>query len=296
MSEDNASVIIDQSATDVAYDDILPEAKTLPVESLITINLDIPTVVFAGLTVCKKLPAFQAELKALPGLASKVERFPNYVLALYAAQVLYKFAVSQAEETPALLVRATKWRDVLTADAKALVIRGHLDGRRLDGLSGQHGYKNVVFDLSGLCKMYKSAWSTLQSVSGLKAAELVEADQTALELAEAVTDRDLCAQKVAAASEARQRMFTLYCSAYKQIRTGVGYLRWNEDDVDDFMPSLYAGRPNTNIGKKNNGEPAGQTPTPPVAPAPAVIVQPAEPTVVNKVPVGYPGSEPLSAT
>jgi hypothetical protein len=44
------------------------------------------------------------------------------------------------------------------------------------------------------------------------------------------------------AIQIRQRLFTLFVTAWDQVRRALGFLRWNEDDVDDIAPSLYAGR------------------------------------------------------
>src|SRR5262249_14133252 len=72
---------------------------------------------------------------------------------------------------------------------------------------------------------------------------------------------------VAAQALQRQRNFTLFANAYDQVRRAISYLRWNEDDVDDIAPSLYAGR-GTGRKKPESVQPA-PTPAPNPAPTPA---------------------------
>ncbi len=44
------------------------------------------------------------------------------------------------------------------------------------------------------------------------------------------------------ANERRKRAFSLFVNAYDQCRRAAAYLRWNEGDADELLPSLYAGR------------------------------------------------------
>ncbi len=90
----------------------------------------------------------------------------------------------------------------------------------------------------------------------------------------------------------RQRAFSLFVRAYAEVRRGVTYLRHHQDDVDDIMPSLYAGRTNR---RKNESAPAAAagTPAAPVPPAgPVMAPAPAVPAAA----AGLPGSNPFSTT
>jgi hypothetical protein len=297
MATNNPFTIINEANADAVYEKVLPEAMALSPESLLTINLDLGPTIITGMAVSERLPAFYEALKALPQVPiEKIEKFPEYVLALYVAQSYYTKANAPANEMADLLEEATRWRDILIAYAKVLIARGQLSAELLKELTGTHGYANVAFDVRRLSSIFKAAWPQIEGSVGLKSSELVEVDRIALKLAATVAHRTVSPEQMAATTDIRQRMFTLFYQTYDQIRRSVGFLRWNEDDADDFVPSLYAGRPNTNIAKKNNNEANGAAATPLEVPGNGNTQSPvAAAAATNKVPVGHPNSEPLGA-
>ena len=252
------------------------------------------------MSVDERLAIYADRLKALPEFpADRLGKFPDYVLALFIAQSCYALATTPVEELPALLDEATARCDVMIAEGKTLIVRGLFNSDALDDLTGTHGYKSVAFDLSGLAQLFKAAWPSIQGKTGLQQSEIDQADQLALKLAAAVAHREN-AQSIAEATDIRQRMFTLFSASYDQIRRGVSYLRWSEGDVDEIVPSLYAGRQNSNAVKKATSDAKttpsnnGQTPTigavTPAATNPPTAVS----ATASRVPVGFPGSDPLS--
>jgi hypothetical protein len=82
----------------------------------------------------------------------------------------------------------------------------------------------------------------------------------------------------AAAARDRQAAYSLFIEAYDEVRAAIAYVRRKEDDVDNIMPSLYAGR---NGGRKKPvvDEPK---PTPPVV-TPATDNSPVVAPVVTPV-------------
>ncbi len=44
----------------------------------------------------------------------------------------------------------------------------------------------------------------------------------------------------------RQKAFTLLAQHYEEVRAAVAFVRCHEGDVDEYAPSLYAGRGNGN--------------------------------------------------
>ncbi len=293
MATTNPFTVINQANADAAYEKHLPTAMAIAPEARLGVNLDVPTAIITGMGVSEKLPAFYEGFKTVPHLPlDRIEQFPEYVLALWSAQSRYTFATTPPPELPELLSQATKWRDLLTSEAKTLIARGKLNSDLLKQLTGTHGYKNVAFDLSGLATMFKASWVSIEGTTGLKSSELEEADKVALALATSLAHREHAPELIADATEKRQCLFTLFYTTYDQIRRAVTYLRWNEDDTDEFVPSLYSGRPNTNIVRKN-AEEAEEPSAVPVATTSQT--SDAKPTLVtNRVAVGYPNSDPLS--
>ena len=287
VTEPYSAINVDQSNADEAYERVLPEAMALDQDALAIMNVEVPGAVITAMGALEKLPHYQADIEKLPNLeTAQLAKFSDYVLALFSAQSRYTFAITPPEQLPELLEQATLRRDVLIAEAKALVARGALNGALLNELTGTHGYKNVAFDLSGLSQVFKAAWPSIQGKTGLQRSEIDETDKLALRLTAAVAHRECSPEAVAAATDIRQRMFTLVSDTYNQFRRAIGFLRWDHGDIDSIVPSLYAGRGNSNAKPKPTPEPVA----PPVVTPPA----PANPAPANKVPLGFPGSDPLT--
>jgi hypothetical protein len=116
--------------------------------------------------------------------------------------------------------------------------------------------------------------------------ELNRAQNLGVELNIDIGQRNQAPAAVATVALERQQAFTLFVRAYDQIRRGVSYLRWDEDDVDTIAPSIYAGRKHkssTDAKTKPAVEPAALK-----AKTGAPVVEPA-----TKPAVGLPGADPF---
>ena len=235
-------------------------AHALAVGELITINIDVPTAVT---TVIGKLPQLRsfkdAMAEALPKFElANLEQLETYTLATAHAHAIYLSSSAPPEAIVKLTADATALRDLLYSDAVALANRGLVSGARLGEFKGAVGYKNVAFDLLGLTALLREAWAQVAGKTAVTLADLDNADVIGEQLVNAVGTRDQSAAP-ADAIQIRQRLFTLFVTAWDQVRRAISYLRWNEDDVDDIIPSLYAGR----ARRKTDVPP--EPPTPPVA-------------------------------
>ena len=297
MTETKAFITIDNTDADadVAYDRVMPEAQALPSEKLVTINIDVSAALITAMGVGERLPGLQQDLQTVsPALAADVSKYPDYVLALFSAQSRFAMATTPPAQLPELLVEATKWRDTLLADARSLSVRGQLDTAPLDELSGSHGYKNVAFDLSNLTQVFKSSWSAIEGKTQLTPSDLQQAARVSLKLAAALAHRALSPEQVAAATDIRQRVFTLFYQLYDEIRRTVCYLRWHHGDADSIIPSLYAGRGgHAKAASKTNSDSNVVDAASPTPPAVVVATSTAVSSPAAKVPVGHPGGDPL---
>jgi hypothetical protein len=107
----------------------------------------------------------------------------------------------------------------------------------------------------------------------------------------AIAQREQSPARIAAATDIRIRMFTLFFKTYDEIRRGILFLRWHENDADEIAPSIYSGWQNSNTVKKNPGDGKETSAVAvPAAPLPQSATVPGAP----KVPVGFPGSDPLT--
>jgi hypothetical protein len=292
-----------------AYELALPEMLALPESELVTINLDVPAVATATLGAWPEIAAFGEQVKALPGFdASQFGKVETYALATVYAHGQFMMASAPAVVLPELSEKALAARQVLLADAMALATRGLVDGGPLRELKGPIGYRNVSMDIVALVGLFRKHWPQISSKTALTSAEIDTAEKVADDLLYAVGRRDQAPVVVAAATETRQRAFTLLVKAYDQARRAIGFIRWDKGDIEDIAPSLYAGRIAPKSRKAIDNESKSDTApvTAPVAlpsgepaaslrAAPAMTaVQPtAATTVPVPVPVGYLGSDPF---
>lgn len=297
MTETKAFITIGNTDADAdaAYDRVLPEAQALPSEKLVTINIDVSAALITAMGVAERLPGLQQDLQTVsPALATDVSKYADYVLALFSAQSRFAMATTPPAQLPELLAEATKWRDTLLADARALSVRGQLNTEPLNELSGSHGYKNVAFDLSNLTRVFETSWASIEGKNQLTMSELQQAERVSLKLAGALAHRALSPEQVAAATDIRQRVSTLFYELYDEIRRAVSYLRWHHEDVDNIIALLYAGRGgHAKVASKTNGDAnaadvASSTPPAVVIATPRAVTSPAA-----KVTMGHPGGDPL---
>src|SRR5262249_25139756 len=156
-------------------------------------------------------------------------------------------------------------------DAGALVKRGLLEAASIADLKGTTGYLNVASDVAVLARIMRERWSTIEGQTGVKYRELLEAESLYERFMDADGTREQQGVKVAAATEQRQRAYTLMMNAYDEARRAVSWLRWHEDDVEKFAPS-----PSGNRSRK--------VAEPPPPPAPQPVVPATPPAPVNGAP------------
>ncbi|HEX7477387.1 MAG TPA: hypothetical protein VF331_06245 [Polyangiales bacterium] len=284
-----------------AYERALPDMAALPENELVIINLDIPSAVATTLGAWQEIAPLREQVMGLHDFdVTRFDKLETYALAAWQAHSMYVAASTPVAQIQELGDKAAASREQLLSDAVALAKRGLIDGERLKELKGPIGYKNVAVDIGVLVTLLRERWAVVSSKTALSSDELDAAETLADELITAVGQREQAPLVVAAATDNRQRAFSLLVKTYDQARRAVSYLRWNKDDIDSIAPSLYAGRQNTNHRKgadASQGEPPTSTTmvphTPPAAvPTTAVGAAAAAPAVAQ-VPAGFPGSDPF---
>jgi hypothetical protein len=264
------------------FNAIQPEMNALSPAELVPITIDVLAAAITVLGVQSGILAFQDSIAKLPdfdvGLPAKLS---VYAMALSHADTLWSMASAPASAIKPLSDEGVALRETLFADASTLVVRKLMDGNQLKDLKGPVGYKNLAHDLQVLVQAFRNSMETVQGKCATTPAELLRAEQIAALLMKLVGIQEQGPANAAAASDVRNRAFTLFINAYDQIRRALIYLRWKQNDVEKIAPSLYLGRGG---GKKTTDVPSptppapGPTPqtppAPPATPAPAGTVPP----------------------
>jgi hypothetical protein len=219
------------------------EVRAVPESELIAINLDLPSAVATVLGALPQLRVLRDSFAKLLGFdLGRFDKLRDYTLALGHAHAMFRGASGPSDETSELADEVSALRDMLEADAMALAMRKILDEVQVTKLRGGSGYKNMAFEVVGLVGLFRERWADIQGRSALKVEELEHAGQLAQELVIAVGTKEQAPVAIGAASLLRQQAFTLFMNAYDDARRAASYLRWNEGDVNDIAPSLFAGR------------------------------------------------------
>jgi hypothetical protein len=94
----------------------------------------------------------------------------------------------------------------------------------------------------GLAEVLRENWAKISARTRAQAGELDRAEALGGQLISALSAREQAPVVAADVAVQRQRNFTLFAKAYDQVRRAISYLRWDDDDLERVVPSLYGGR------------------------------------------------------
>jgi hypothetical protein len=212
-----------------------------------------------------------AEVASINGLdatsaATLAEASATHLQPLRAALVA-QFGTTASEALDALppLARATRQADIehdasrdstnlsvlggelraaqrlLLLDAEVLVNRGLLPASALAPARGARGYQALARNVLVLVEVLRTRWSTFAGRTPMSPEDLARAEELGQKLFRAVWDRERGASRGLAA-QLRARALSELVRTYEQVRRMVAYLRWHEQDADEFAPSLWSSR------------------------------------------------------
>lgn len=277
-----------EDVLETAYNSVVAELEALSPDDLYPINLDVMACVNTAAGVIPEIKNLRAQIvQDLPGF--NIERFDNlhrYAMAAAYAHTMHLTATGPQDDLRPMLEEAVRLREVLLNDATALVTRGLVNGEVLKNLKGAVGYKNIQLDLQMLVNVFKANWASIQGKCAATAAELARGEKLVTWLIEVVGLREQGPAEVQKSADMRLRAFTLFTRTYDEARRAVGYIRWKEGDVDDIIPSFWAGRPNGRLG---TGKKAAEAKAKADADAHAEALKTQEASVV---PAGVTGAAP----
>jgi hypothetical protein len=288
-------VLSDATAFPEALARVEAEMLALTEEELLVVNLDVTAAVT---TVLGKWPALVSLrpqiLEQLPKFdLARFDRLPDYARALWQTHALHHKALPSTTPLQELADEGAKLRELLLSDVTALVRRGLLKEEFISDVMSPVSYRGLAQALSSLAGALRANWSRLAGKTAVVEAELDRANAVSHQLVMAVSEREQLPIVQAVTAQNRQRAYTLFMRAYADAQRAVRFLREEHGDMEEFTPSLFAGRGGGNIRRKEEAQA-------PVTPAPSVM--PSAPTQgitlpsVNTgqgAPIGMPGSNPL---
>ena len=244
---------------EAAFELIKPEMAKLDPESLGKINIDISQAVSITLGVLPGLVFLRPSLAKLPDFEIALfDKLETYALGAWYAHLLALPPASASNPVQPLLEEATALRARLLGDAEALAARELLDRESVQTIRSGQGNLDTANDLVALSALLGASWAKIEHKTAASAEEVHRAGDLGPLLIAALGVREHGTTATPAeAADRKVRAFTLFTTAYDQVRRGVTYLRWNEGDADSLAPSLYKGRGGSRGASAAKGEGSG---------------------------------------
>jgi hypothetical protein len=278
-----------------AYERVTGKIRQVKDADLIHITTDVPSAVTGVVGSLKEIRELRSQIqKSLPDFdLAEFDQLENYAYALLYVHTRWTFVSNPPEVLPELLQKAANLRDLMVSHVTTLSKHGLLDGSVLRDLKGPVGHKNLALDLAGMAGVLRENWANISGKTALASADLDTADKLVKDIFKAIGLKEQAPAVIAEVAMDRQRAFKLFADTYDQARRAVTYLRWNDGDMDQIAPSLYAGRGG---GSKRKTGPEGEA-NPNAAPAQAAVAPAPAHTATPQpaAPVGHPDSSPYTA-
>lgn len=253
-----------------AYERVSDKIKAVDPAQTRPIRVDIALLVTMMLGCLPSLRGLRTELIQLFDFnVEDFDELEDFLYALLYCHTEYVRRTKSPTELDALVPEATALRDVLYADASALVQRKLLPEDALKDVKRAIGHRALFLDLQILSALFRGALDRVRGRSAVSEDEVVRAERLVIDLSVAVGARDHSPALVAESSQLRNQAYTAFMQRYDQIHAAVAYVRRKHGDTDVFVPSLFAG--NGTRRPKDPGNEPDVTPSPapnePAAPA-----------------------------
>ncbi len=217
--------------------------EAVPLEAVRHINTDVGAAATTVLGLMGRIFAFRERFLTLPDFdITYVDRLEDLAKATLHIQAMLTTIGSGPAAIDEMIAEGVELREILTHDAKSLVLRKQLDGAILAGLDGGNGRRKLGLDLIGIANGVRPALERLGGKTTLTAEDLDRAEVLGARIVKAVGDREFAESQAAELQHLRAKAFTLLVKSYDQIRRAVAYFRHDEGDVDVLFPSLFAGK------------------------------------------------------
>jgi hypothetical protein len=237
----------DQLALDLAaFDRTTPLREALPPEQVPPYSLDAMYAVGKALQIAARLVPFRPQLAALPGFdLSHLDRFEDLARALRFAQIEMQRRQQKLKEMPALVAEGYSLRGLMLAHAEALSFKNVVAPELVARVREGSGHRDLAEDLTVLASELRSITpSVLGPGAPATPDDVARAATVAHQILQhlGLTEKDLAQ---AALVDARAQTAALLLRSHAQLRRAMNYLRFDEGDAAELVPSLYVpgGRP-----------------------------------------------------
>lgn len=250
-----------------AYEATQSDRDAVRLEAMAAINVDLPLATSRAAAAATRAARYAAELAQLPVPADILARVTRFGLAAAQAHILHLAAEQPSPEIAAMAEPLYETREMLIADARALVARKLIQADVLSKLSGTRGHRDLGFDIMLLCTVFRSSWANIQGRSAVRLDELDPIHKQAERLVAAVGLRDDREKQKTHAHQQRVRAFHLLAREYDQLRRALTFILWGVAEVSDVAPPFTGGRGRTSAEEPaaEGAQPEGEADAPVIA-------------------------------
>ncbi len=221
-----------------------PQFEGVPEDQVLLINADMNAVGTRLLAhadrIASLVPQAHATFKDFDDTAFR--QVALCAMALLQAHSLHRTSAPTVDRRPALAGIGTPLRVRLIDAMQYMVREKKIDAERVASIRGLHGYRFLAADLMGLSNVLGQSWDAIAGLCAVTREDIAQAASLSDALFVAISDHEGNEREVAAATLLRQKAYTFVYHRYEGIRRVVSFLRWEQNDADDFAPSLFAGR------------------------------------------------------
>jgi hypothetical protein len=288
-----------EGAKDLAlakYNDLINVINAVAQSDMRTVNTDVIASVVTVRGAEKTIAQFAAAAKTLPAAlfdASCFDKVQDYGYALIESHRRYQATQALPLVVTPTVLKAVDRRDFLLTHAAAMAKSGLIEPSRVAEVRLAPGHKGVASDLGRLISIFRESWWRVEGKTPVTLAMLDELGGLQLELMDDLAAQQQAPTAVGPAAIVRQKAYTLFFNAYDQVRRAISFLRWEEGDVDEFAPSLFAGR-GGRPGAQPQPAPQPQPQFPPANPPANGNPQPQPQIQKADVAQGLPGAKPFA--
>src|SRR5262249_30534861 len=143
-----------------------------------------------------------------------------------------------------------------------MVVRGRIAGGAVK-LQTTNSYLGMAQDVRAICSAFLANWATVGPEIGNNQAHVHAALNSADNLIAAIAKAAEIQEKLKGTALMRAAAWTLARKCFDGVHRGIQFLRYEEGDVDEIVPSIFDTRP-----KKKNEKPVEEVVTSPVIPVP----------------------------
>lgn len=232
----------DSAALDrAAFERTADARRALRVEDALAYGLDALHAVSRAMWIAPRLMPFRADLAALPGFdVAHLDELETLARALRFVHVEIVRRVERANDLPDLKAEAYRHRALMMAYAELLSLKGTVAPAFVAKLREGSGNRDLIEDLTVLVQELQALPAPLLSAdTPVTRAEVTRAADLANELNLRVGNSPEPNLSQAELLDERRKLGSMLVKAHAQLRRGMAYLRFEQGDAAELVPSLY---------------------------------------------------------